>query len=248
MMKNDVNIVMDGIRLSVPSETTILEAAGIAGVEIPTLCHHEALPPDGNCRLCMVEVFRPKRRGQLVISCMYPIRGPLQIKTKSDEVIGARRFIIGLLLSRAPKSRTIHALAEEYSVEIDPRFLFDPDECARCDRCVRACETLGLSAIGQAWRGFGKKITPPFMEPPKDCIGCAACADVCPTDYIQCVDEDDTRTIWNRNFTLIRCPICGEAHTTEEALEYLGLEDLDARLCPRCRKREYAAKFKIFVP
>ena len=59
-MKKDINIVMDGIRLSVPLETAILEAAGIAGVEIPTLCHHEALPPDGNCRLCMVEVFRPK--------------------------------------------------------------------------------------------------------------------------------------------------------------------------------------------
>ena len=69
IMKKDINIVMDGIRLSVPLETTILEAAGIAGVEIPTLCHHEALPPDGNCRLCMVEVFRPKRRG----SSLYPV-------------------------------------------------------------------------------------------------------------------------------------------------------------------------------
>ena len=96
--------------------------------------------------------------------------------------------------------------------------------------------------------GFWQENNAAFMEPPKDCIGCAACAMYVLPDYIQCVDEGDTRTIWNRNFTLIRCPICGEAHTTEEALEYLGLEDLDARLCPRCRKREYAAKFKIFVP
>ena len=74
---------------------TILEAAGIAGVEIHTL------PSRGTSARWQLQVMHGRsisteKKGQLVISCMYPIRGPLQIKTKSDEVIRARRFIIGL--------------------------------------------------------------------------------------------------------------------------------------------------------
>jgi len=246
-MRDPIDIVIDGVSLSVPMETTVLEAAQMAGVEIPTLCHHPALPPDGNCRLCMVEILRPGRRGELAISCMYPIRAQIEVNTKSDEVIRARKFVLKLLLNRAPKSARLNALANEYGVSVEPRFSFDPDECVRCDRCVRACETLGPSAIGPAWRGFNKRIVPPFMEPPRQCIGCGACADVCPTGYIECVDEGDERTIWDRKFTLIRCPICGQTYTTEEALKFTGIEDPDARLCPTCRKREYASKFRIFV-
>jgi len=245
-LHNFVDLNIDGKALSVPSGTTILEAAGMVGIEIPTLCYHPALQPDGNCRLCMVEIFRPGKGGELAISCMYPIRAPIEVRTKSDEVVKARRFVIGLLLSRAPESEKLKALAKEYSVKEDPRFLFDPDNCIRCDRCVRACETLGPSAIGPAWRGFNKKIVTPFMEPPKSCIGCGGCAEVCPTGYIECVDEGDKRTIWDREFTLIRCPDCGEVYTTEEALRFTGIEDPDAKLCPRCRKREYASKFRIF--
>jgi len=69
-----IEITIDGRKCAVEKGTTALEATRALGIEIPTLCHHDGLPPDGNCRLCQVEVV-DRGRKSLVISCMYPIRG-----------------------------------------------------------------------------------------------------------------------------------------------------------------------------
>ncbi|MEM5787564.1 MAG: 2Fe-2S iron-sulfur cluster-binding protein, partial [Syntrophobacteraceae bacterium] len=89
---------------------TILEAARVSGIEIPTLCFHGALEPSGACRLCMVEVDEGKRH-RIVASCLYPIRAGIKVDTESDRVRNVRRWILQLLVDEHPGSDAIRTIA-----------------------------------------------------------------------------------------------------------------------------------------
>jgi NADH dehydrogenase/NADH:ubiquinone oxidoreductase subunit G len=85
-----INITIDGRKLQVPEGWTILEAARENGIEIPTLCYHEALEPYGACRLCVVELKRGSR-SQVVASCVYPCEEGAVVHTNSEMVRRSRR-------------------------------------------------------------------------------------------------------------------------------------------------------------
>ena len=93
-----VEITINGRKLSVDRGEILLHAAKRAGVEIPTLCSHEGLPADGNCRLCSVEVDEGGRK-KLVASCMYPVTREISVETESERVLRARRTIVQLLVN-----------------------------------------------------------------------------------------------------------------------------------------------------
>ncbi|WP_298666056.1 2Fe-2S iron-sulfur cluster-binding protein [uncultured Methanofollis sp.] len=236
-----IEVTIDGKKIEVEKGTTALEAAEALGIEIPTLCYHPGLPADGNCRLCQVEVI-DRGRKSLAISCMYPIRGPVEIFTDTEDVRRARKFVIQLLIARSPQSPVLQKLAEEYGVDVpDERFVQkgEVDLCIRCGRCVRACAELGNECIDFVSRGWEKEVNTPFNEPSKTCIGCGSCAEVCPTGAIVVTEKDGTRTIWDRTFRLVACDACGTPFATEEQLEAAKpeFEQTDTRvLCPRCRK------------
>lgn len=215
-----IEVYIDGRAVSVERGSTVLEAAGKLGIHIPTLCHHEGLSPDGNCRLCSVEI---DDRGwkKVVASCMYPIKSEMKISTDSERVMKARRFVIQILLNRNPKAIEINRLAEEYGVEREGRFASEPDLCIRCGRCVRACELNGTDAISMARTGFDRFVSPPYGETPASCTGCLACAEVCPTGKIVYRDTRGERRIWERVFELAECERCGARYATKEQLEYL---------------------------
>lgn len=236
---------INGLPLEVPAGTTILEAARQAGIRIPTLCDHPALVPDGNCRLCMVEVT-VRNRTKMVASCMYPVdRDGISVQTETERIGRARRFILGLLLDRCPQSDVLQEMAREYGAkpfgrlpEIDPAEL-----CISCGRCVRVCREEGIGCLDFAWRGWDRKIMPPFGDPPRDCIGCAACATCCPTGAIRVTESGGIRTIWDKEFVMIYCKICGKPIGTEAQLKALGDKYPGDGLCDRCRKRTFAADF-----
>ena len=228
--------LIDGQKVRVPRETTILEAARSIGRSIPTLCHHEGLPADGNCRLCLVEVD-----GRLAASCMYPLRrNGFEIFTGNEKIREARRFVLELLINRSPRSPRLLALALEYGVEPDPRFMAEDggELCIRCGRCVRACEINGTAAISLVGRGWKRQVAGPFFQPPEDCVGCRACAEVCPTGAITYTERDSRRSIWSRNFELIKCEDCGKPFATDGEIKKAGLE---AVVCPDCRRKDFAA-------
>jgi bidirectional [NiFe] hydrogenase diaphorase subunit len=165
---------------------TVLETARHYGIDIPTLCHHEAVTPNGACRLCMVEL-REGEWSKLVASCIYPVREGLNIHTETDRVANVRKWVFEMLLAACPASPEIRALAARYGI-LETRFpIQDPDRtCMVCGLCSRVCEeVVGLSAIAVVDRGVHKRIGAPFLRPNDVCVACGCCVSICPTGAMQ---------------------------------------------------------------
>ena len=164
----------------------ILQVAKKHGVDIPTLCHHEALEPAGMCRLCTVELF-DGRRTRFVTACNYPIWEGMEVLTDTEAVHRGRKLIVELLLARCPDVPVIIDLAKRYGIK-EPRFKKEGDDCILCGLCVRICEKMGNSAITLTGRGVDMKVDTPFHTQTEVCMGCGACASVCPTGHIKLED------------------------------------------------------------
>jgi len=162
--------------------TTLLEVARGLGIEIPTLCHHNALQPYGACRLCLVELVE-SWGSRLVTSCAFPVREGLTVLTDSPKVREARTFILELLLARCPEVPAIRELAQAYGLTTSRYRDESPaEECILCGLCVRTCnELMSVGAINFEGRGTGRKVNTPYNELSDVCITCGACAFVCPT-------------------------------------------------------------------
>ena len=60
-MTKQVTLTIDGKQVTAPEGTGVVDAAKMAGIDIPVFCHHPKLEPVGMCRMCLVEVGRPMR-------------------------------------------------------------------------------------------------------------------------------------------------------------------------------------------
>ncbi len=200
-----VNITINNRKLQAQLGQTVYEAAEAAGIRIPALCHHPALPPEGACRVCLVEI---ERQRALQPACTYPVTEGMVVHTDSPKVIEARQFALELIVSDHPLDcMTCEAtgdcrlqdLAYEYSVKGDkfaggrqhhyaiddpnPFIQVDRNKCILCRRCVRACNTInGVEAIGIVYRGFNAKIAFGMDSTMEDspCEFCGSCVEVCP--------------------------------------------------------------------
>jgi NADH dehydrogenase/NADH:ubiquinone oxidoreductase subunit G len=238
-----VTFKIDGREFKAEEGHTILQVARENGIDIPTLCHHEAIEPYGACRLCIVEISRG-RRSRIVTSCLYPVEEGLEVKTNSPRVISNRKMLVELLLARCSKNKVIKELASQMGIEqsiIRPEYLEDND-CMVCGLCVRTCEqVVGVSAISLVNRGITKEPASPFLEPARDCIGCGSCYYVCPTGAIKMEDRNGTRIIynWKVEFKLKKCKVCGNYWAPEKQLEYIrkkwNLPDDFFDICPTCK-------------
>ena len=150
-------VKIDGIETTVEKEATILDAAAAAGVWIPTLCHHPALPPEAMCRLCMVELDRGDWK-QLVTACNYPVRRDITVSVSSEAAVRARQGVMRLILARAPENEYLRALARRMGIEENtlPVVSKTLRDCVLCGLCTQVCEKIiGCSAISFAGRGPG---------------------------------------------------------------------------------------------
>ncbi len=185
-----VTLTIDGRRIQAEDGLTILEVCRKNNIYIPTLCSHPVLEPYGACRLCTVEVIR-RGWSSLQAACTHPAWDGLEVKTDSPTVREARKVVMGLLLSRAPKVPLIRELAAEYGVFEPPYPVENPDEkCILCGLCVRVCnDMVKAHVLNFSQHGVNRVVGPPFMEKTRDCIGCGACTIVCPTGAIEIVLE-----------------------------------------------------------
>ena len=92
----NITIKINGREVSAPQGSTILEAARLAQIEIPTLCYLKEINEIGACRMCVVEV---KGARSLVTACVYPINEGMEVWTNTPKVIESRRKTLQLLLS-----------------------------------------------------------------------------------------------------------------------------------------------------
>jgi bidirectional [NiFe] hydrogenase diaphorase subunit len=194
-------------------------------IDIPALCHHEAVEPYGACRLCMVEITRKEWDGwkNMVTSCLYPVADGLIIQTHTTDLIELRKTILDLYLARCPNTPEIQELAAQYGVnQTSYEQVTDPNDCILCGLCTRICDRMGFSAISAVNRGHGREIAPPLKNAPPDCVGCLACALNCPTNYIKFTDIGHIREIWGRKFELLRDTKTGQLTITREFAEYLS--------------------------
>jgi len=247
----DVELIIDGETVVAGEGSSLLTAARKAGRDVPGLCHHEAVPANASCRLCLVEIRRPGRDWtQLTTSCDYPVSAGLAVVTDSPRVRKLRALNVELLLRRAPDAPVLKELAAGLGVG-EPRFApvagAPLPDCILCELCVRVCSAAGYDALAVSGRGSGKYVGPAFgASAAADCVGCAACHEVCPTGCIGMVDTATTRTIWGRTFDLVACERCGRPITTEEHRATIDAgaarADDEAELCDACKRRTTSAR------
>jgi bidirectional [NiFe] hydrogenase diaphorase subunit len=184
MTMTEIRMEIDGKEVTAREGMTVLEVAREAGIDIPTLCHHEALEPFGGCRLCLVEV-EVRGWSRLVVSCVYLAAADLIVRTRTDKIDHIRKILLELLLAHAPDSPPLQELAAEYGADKD-RFEKEASFCIHCGLCVRYCaEVKKLDAIGFIERGVKKEIS--FLPDiaAKECNSCKECFPLCPTSYLQ---------------------------------------------------------------
>ena len=188
-----IDIIIDGKKISVKEETTILDAAKELNIIIPALCHRPTVEAYGACRLCVVDV-NDGRKTRMVTSCNYPIRKSIEVNTQSERVRKTRGMLLEMMLSRWPNVDMIRQFAKEYGVT-KPRFIhplvdYSSNACILCGLCVNACsEIMWEDIIGFAGRGESRRVVMPFEKHYDACVGCSTCANICPTGAIKMVDD-----------------------------------------------------------
>ena len=215
-MSKMINLKIDGMEVSVPAGTTILEAARQVGIDIPTLCFMKELNEIGACRICVVEV-NEGRGFRIVASCVYPVTEGMEVKTNSLEVQKSRKMTLELMLSTHERkclscvrsgNCEFQALCNDYGVTdkakfdgmkpeytLDcsaPHMIRDNNKCILCRRCVAACKAQKVSVIGANDRGIDTNIACGFNMGLAEvgCVSCGQCIVNCPTGALR--EKDDT--------------------------------------------------------
>jgi NADH dehydrogenase/NADH:ubiquinone oxidoreductase subunit G len=202
-MTDQVTLTIDNQPTTVPSGTTIHQAAKSLGVNVPTVCYHEHTTSNGLCRVCVCEV-----EGQRLLQpgCIVQVTEGMKVKTRSERVDRSRRTIIEMLgsavdLSDAPE---IQSMAADYHADFNrfegekrdhpviddnPMFIRDYSKCILCWRCVQVCadDAQRAFAINFEGRGFETSIGTFFDRamPQTTCVFCGQCVGVCPTGALK---------------------------------------------------------------
>lgn len=215
-----VNLKINGIDVSAPKGSTVLEAARLANIDIPTLCYLKDVNQIGSCRMCVVEI---KGARSLQAACVYPINEGMEVYTNSPIVRESRKTTLELILSNHEKkcltcvrnrNCELQSLSEElgitelpyegtedeHKVEIDdlsPSIVRDNNKCILCRRCVSVCKNVQtVGVIDAKHRGFATNIGCAFDKSLGEvaCVNCGQCIVACPVGALK--EKDDTDKVW----------------------------------------------------
>lgn len=234
-MPSMIDLTINGRSVTCVEGMTILSAARMANITIPTLCYLAGVNEIGMCRMCVVEV---EGRQELVAACNTPAEDGMVIRTMSERVAEARKMALSLLLSKHGLDSTdycfscakngaceLQALCREYEVtqspfaqkaprkpvrDSNPFLRFDPNLCIKCQRCVSTCNKQARNhTLTTGKKGVITTIMAPFGPNwnATDCESCGNCAQACPTGAITEKRRKNYRE-WEVTHTVTTCPHC----------------------------------------
>ena len=206
-------VTIDGVAVEVPEGSTILDAAKLAGVDIPTLCYMAKINEIGSCRVCVVEV---EGCDQLVAACNNYVLDGMVVHTNSPKAREARRTNVQLLLSQHDSRCTscvrsgncnLQTIANDLGIfylpyqrhlagegwDFDFPIIRENDKCIKCMRCIKVCESVqGLGIWDLTNRATHTAVGTRGRVPigKTDCVACGQCITHCPTGGLR--ERDDT--------------------------------------------------------
>ncbi len=212
-----INLIIDNKPVQVEEGATILKAARQIGINIPTLCHFELdgmkfENRPGGCRVCVVEV---KGRRNLAPACATECTEGMEVFTRNDRVLNARKTVMKLILSDHPndclrceksKDCELQSLAKHLGIKEFPfkgslstyrkdathSVERDMDKCIMCRRCENMCNKFqSIGALGAINRSFTSTVAPAFERnlAETDCVNCGQCVQMCPVGALTLVDN-----------------------------------------------------------
>lgn len=213
-----VSINFDGRDYTVPKSFTVLEAARMVNIEIPSLCYLKDINEIGVCRVCVVEVEGTRN---LQASCVYPVRDGLKIRTNTARVQRARRTAVSLLLSNHHRECTtcirnlnceLQNVADSLGIrnipytgemkdygfhDHNPAIQRDYNKCINCRRCMAICNKIQECHVyAPLNRGLDTVIAPAFQKDLSEisCIMCGQCVIACPTASL--TEKEHIHEVW----------------------------------------------------
>ena len=218
-MERMIPLTIDGVKVEVPAGSTVLEAARIAKVNIPTLCFLKDVNETANCRVCVVDCGARA----LQAACVMPVSPNMVVRTNTPAVREARKMNLELILSNHEKkclscvrsqNCELQKLCLDLGVEDGERFagahtefamdktspsiVRDNNKCILCRRCVGACANVQkVDVIGPVRRGFKTAIESPWNMhlAQMACINCGQCIVSCPVGAL--TEKDNTQEVWD---------------------------------------------------
>lgn len=214
-----VKAKINGAPVEVPAGTSILDAARMAGVRIPTLCSDPDLLPTSACGLCIVKIAGSNKHPR---ACATALQDGMEVTTHDGDLTRVRRTVLELILSTHPNSCLtcgrngsceLQTLLGEFGVPEDRlekricdvpsdrsngSITIDFSKCINCGRCVQVCQQVqNVWALSSLNRGIHTRVAPAgdILLAQSPCIKCGQCAAHCPTGAI--VEHDETSTVWD---------------------------------------------------
>ncbi len=214
----NITLTIDNTEVEVPKGTTVLEAARLIGVDIPSLCYLKGINEVGACRVCLIEVEGARA---LQASCVYPVYEGMSVKTNTKRLRDARKATVELILSdhnreclmcTRNKNCELQSLAEELNIKeiefdahrelkvIDTKshsIIRDPNKCILCGRCVNTCKNVQeIGILEFVNRGYETEVAPAFNKSMADtpCIYCGQCIVSCPVAALR--EKEDIERVW----------------------------------------------------
>jgi len=183
-----VELTINGKRVTAETGTTLLKAARDAGIEIPTLCHNDAVEPYGACRMCLVDI-EARGRTKCVASCIYTVEQDLVVTTSTPKLERMRKLIVELLSPAYTPSTVEHRVTA-------PRFTGALPDCSLCGLCVRMCrDVVKRNALYYEGRGVDRRVA--FVPgTASECDDCRACFNLCSSGWIVSRYASDTAADW----------------------------------------------------
>jgi len=231
----DVNLIVDGKKVTAPAGSLLIEACKSVGIEVPSFCYYPGLSLQGACRMCVVKI---EKMPKLQTACTTVVTEGMIVATDSDEVRQARKAMVELLLGNHPldcpvcdaggecelqdmafsygasESKYIEAKNHKEEQQWSPVVYFDRPRCILCYRCVRVCgEGMDVWALGVQNRGVSSIIAPNEQDH-LDCEECGMCIDICPVGALTSGAYRYKTRPWEMNHVGTICTHCGDGCKT----------------------------------